>query len=104
DHAAGDGRSIGNPNLLPQRAMHYGVGFEATFSEYVSLSVEGFYKSLDRLVVQPGDPSVRVAYTNAGIGRAYGLEVLLRHRPSRRFFGWIAYTLARSEIRAHPGE
>jgi hypothetical protein len=27
----------------------------------------------------------------------YGLEIMLRHQPSEHFFGWIAYTLSRSE-------
>jgi hypothetical protein len=38
-------------------------------------------------------------YGNQGLGRAYGLEVLLRHEITKNFFGWIAYTLSRSEVR-----
>ena len=34
---------------------------------------------------------------NNGDGRAYGVEVMLRHRPSRGPHGWLAYTLSRSE-------
>lgn len=30
-------------------------------------------------------------------GRSYGLEVMLRKRDSERLFGWISYTLSRSE-------
>ena len=30
-------------------------------------------------------------------GRAYGVELLLRRRATERLYGWIAYTLARSE-------
>ncbi len=30
-------------------------------------------------------------------GRSYGLEVMLRKRDSERLFGWLAYTLSRSE-------
>lgn len=32
-----------------------------------------------------------------GEGRAYGIQVLLRHELSGRFFGWVSYTLMRSE-------
>src|SRR5690606_17706810 len=39
-----------------------------------------------------------VFYTNEGVGRTFGLEVLLRHELSKYFFGWIAYTLSKSEI------
>src|SRR5439155_1729086 len=38
-------------------------------------------------------------YSNDGLGRAYGLEVLLRHEVTRNFFGWVAYTLSKSEER-----
>lgn len=30
------------------------------------------------------------------------MELLLRHRPTERFFGWVAYTLLRSERRDTP--
>jgi hypothetical protein len=69
--------------------------------------VEGevFWKWLDDLVVQrpvdPTDPSSRIGFTNDGIGRAYGAEILVKRDLSRRLYGWIAYTLSRSE-RASP--
>src|SRR5205823_10318958 len=40
---------------------------------------------------------------NAGVGRVYGLELLLRKELSERFFGWIAYTLSRSDRVDRPG-
>jgi outer membrane receptor for ferrienterochelin and colicin len=43
------------------------------------------------------DPAVR--YDNHGKGRAYGGEFLLKHDPGKHFYGWVAYTLARSERR-----
>jgi hypothetical protein len=30
-------------------------------------------------------------------GRMYGLEVMLKHDQGKRFFGWLAYSLSRSE-------
>ena len=42
--------------------------------------------------------------TNDGRGRAYGGELLVRQQLWRNFFGWIAYTLSRSERQDHPGE
>jgi hypothetical protein len=35
-------------------------------------------------------------YNNQGLGSVIGLEALLKYKPSKRFFGWIAYTLSRS--------
>ncbi|MBW2278363.1 MAG: hypothetical protein JRF63_12790, partial [Deltaproteobacteria bacterium] len=34
----------------------------------------------------------------------YGLEFLLKHQPTDRFFGWLSYTLMKSERVDHPGE
>lgn len=100
--ASPSGQRIGNPDLLPQRAVHYSVGFEHEFSPAVSLSVEGFARTVDGLVAQTGDPFARVPYANTGASRAYGMELLLRHRATSRLFGWIAYTLSRTIIRARP--
>ena len=40
--------------------------------------------------------------TQDEIGRAYGGQVLLRQELLRGFFGWITYSLTRSERRDHP--
>lgn len=95
------GTTVGNPFLTMQRSVHYGLGLEHNFSRYVSASVEGFYKDLDAQVVAQST-IFGAGYLNAGAGRIYGAEILLRHRPSSRFFGWVAYTLSRSERRDSP--
>ena len=54
---------------------------------------------------EAGDLGVAtVAYANSGSGRIFGGELLLRYKPDARFFGWIAYTLSRSERRADDTE
>ena len=40
--------------------------------------------------------------TQDEIGRAYGGQLLLRQELLRGFFGWITYSLTRSERRDHP--
>jgi len=35
-------------------------------------------------------------------GRSYGLEVLLRRRESDRLFGWVSYSILRSERKDAP--
>jgi TonB family protein len=102
------GQTIGNPNLLTQRATHYTLGFEHVFSPYINLSVEGFVKLLDRLVVATPTTALLAQnppppYNNNGSGLVYGAEILLRHKPSSRFFGWLAYTLLSSQRRDSPG-
>ena len=41
---------------------------------------------------------------NAGTGRVFGLELLVRKELTERFFGWIAYTFSRSDRIDRPGE
>ena len=96
---------VGSPGVQSSRAMHYSFGIEQEFSRPLEISVEGFYKDLDKLVV--GVPAANsseggFSYENIGSGRSYGTEFLLRYKPQSRFFGWIAYTLSRSERRDAP--
>lgn len=87
---------FGQSGLLSNRSVAYDVGFEQDFTRQVNLSTDVFYKDLDRLVTQG-------AY-NSGSGFAYGAEWLLKYNPGGRFFGWVAYTLSRSERRQLPGD
>jgi hypothetical protein len=65
--------------------------------------VTGFYKDLYDLVVVTGNfvqrdgQAVPERKSNDGIGRIYGGEFMLRQALSKWFFGWISYTLMRSE-------
>ncbi len=78
--------------------------------ENVFISAEGFYKGLWDLIVRTDAVETVNGVTrpqlldNAGTGRVYGLELLVRKELSRGFFGWIAYTLSRSDRVDRPGE
>ena len=37
-------------------------------------------------------------FSSIGQSRAYGLELLLRHSITEHFYGWVAYTLSKSEV------
>ena len=82
---------FGQEGLSSNRSVHSSFGFEQEFTREVDLSLDVFHKSMDRLIV----PGAR----NAGSGFAYGAEWLLRYKPDARFFGWLSYTLSRSERR-----
>jgi TonB family protein len=91
---------FGSPSVKPSMARHYSVGVEQELTRDVEVSVEGFYKDLQSLVVaEAGQTKSGNDYLNTGTGRAYGAEVLLKWKPGGRFFGWVAYTLSRSERR-----
>jgi TonB family protein len=82
---------FGQPGLRSNRSVQVDAGIEQKLFERVDLSMDAFGKWMDRLVV-PGAG-------NSGEGRAYGAEWLLRVSPGGPFYGWIAYTLSRSERR-----
>jgi hypothetical protein len=94
---------FGTPNLYSNRFTHYTIGAEQELTRNIDLSVEGFYKDLDRMVSRAPAGS-GYAYANQGTGVAYGAETLLKYRPDDHFFGWLAYTLSRSERRDAPGQ
>lgn len=89
-------RIFGRPNLKNNRSVHYTAGLEQGVGPNLTVSVEGFYKALDRLVVQ--------GLGNTGDGRVYGAEWLIRWQNDPKMFGWLAYTLMRSERRETEAE
>jgi hypothetical protein len=77
------------------------AGFDIDPMPTVHAEIEGFYKDMSDLAVRgehAGDPVL----VNDGIGRVYGAQVLIRKELSHNFFGWVAYTLSRSERQDHP--
>jgi len=89
---------FGNPNLLMTRTLHTGLGVEHTFAPGIKVSLEGFYKYLyDRVISTEFGEAPR--FTNDGTGRIYGLELSAKVDPRGRFFGYLSYTLSRSERR-----
>jgi len=79
------------------RALHLGLGREQEVTRQLEASLEGFYKSLDRIVVEePSAASNAPVYTNNARGTAFGAELLIKYKPDDRFFGWLSYTLSRA--------
>jgi len=82
----------GNPNLPPIWADQYSVGFLNKLYEKLTLDATLYYV---RRHDQPVPPPPFLNHN--GEGRSYGLEMILKHELTERFFGWISYTLSRSE-------
>jgi hypothetical protein len=64
----------------------------------------GFYRALTDVTARATGDNLRsgAALVNSGTGRAYGMQLTLRHTLAHKFTGWIAYTLSRSEITDSP--
>jgi TonB family protein len=104
------------------RSYQTSLGTEIPLREKTSLSLEGFFNYMDptifdlsinqtsvvtnpnqtvapnTIVMPPNDMQMFIdRLTAPQLGRSYGLEVLLRRRSTTGVFGWISYTLSRSE-------
>jgi TonB family protein len=94
--------SLGNPHIRPARAQHYGLGVEQDVGARVKVTVDGFYKRLDHLIVNSDVPGEHL--NNDGVGRIYGAEASAKLRPTAKSSGFLSYTLSRSERRDHVDE
>ena len=116
----------GNPSLGPMYSLHTDVGFDVHLpNEAFSLRLDGFYRyNVDRVVAPASNGFLSSALgaeaqsssgisfgntrnlTNQGLSRTWGLEVGARLDPGGPLplYGFLSYTLMRSEWLDHPGE
>jgi len=93
----------GNPKLLSTKAAHYVSGYEWKITDLISLDLQGYFNSQCDIPRQATSDDVKrdgkesKNFYDDGKGRTFGMELMLRHYQGERFFGWLAYTLARSE-------
>jgi len=95
---------FGNPKLGTSSAVHFTLGSSYRLTGTLGLEVVGFYKKLYDLVARNelSSPPVGQALQQTGIGRSYGGQVLLRQELVKGFFGWLSYSLIRSERKDRP--
>jgi TonB family protein len=94
---------VGNPDLRPQRTWQNSLGVELALPFQLEARVTGFYnrmfnlqRATSEVISTPTGPRRRF-FADDGEGRSYGVEVLLRRRLERGLYGWVSYTLSRSE-------
>jgi TonB family protein len=102
---------FGNPRLGVQRGLQNSIGISQQFAYSIGLDATAFFNYIwdqsagsTNIVVRPDGTVGPELFANTQQGRTYGLEVLLRKQLTGRFFGWLAYTLSRSERRPTPGD
>jgi outer membrane receptor protein involved in Fe transport len=98
--AAGDLSAVfGNPTLPTSSATQALAGVAGKITEKLSLEATGFWSnSWDLAVRNPvAAPAAAQALVSHGFGRAYGGQFVLRQEKIGPFFGWVSYTLSRSE-------
>jgi TonB family protein len=94
---------VGNPYLGLPKSSQWNAGIERRLAAKLSLDLQGFFnwrtslETVSSKVVERDGKQQVANYDNSGFGRAYGLEVLLKQDLTERAYGWLAYTLSRSE-------
>jgi hypothetical protein len=92
-------QEFGNPRLPLLWADQYHLGIDQGLTRALSVEATLYYLRRHNEPVQSNrnvDGRIE-AYAPEGKGRSYGLELRLRHAVTQNFFGWISYTLSRSE-------
>jgi len=91
--------TFGNPTLSVSRAMHFVTGAAIQAAQKLTVEVTGFATFLSDLTMRNGQDSPRraEALLASGEGRTLGLQALVRRDLSDHVFGWVAYTIMRSQ-------
>jgi hypothetical protein len=87
--------------LKNERTIQYILGYKYYFSPDLKLTVEGWYKQFDDQTVQPN--SGKSYLTNTGTGYAYGSDVSLVKRLTKKFYGQVSYSYMLSKRDDHDG-
>jgi TonB family protein len=92
--------TLGNPGLPLTLGRQAVLGYEWDITDLINLDAQVYYNTQTN-IARPSDSitpaGVPLNYLGDEKGRMYGLEIMLRHQLGKHFFGWIAYTLSRSE-------
>ncbi len=96
---------FGTPSLGVERAQHLSVGEALQLTRSLSAEVVGFYKWMTDLAVRDPSPTPKLgeALLQDGIGRSYGVQLLVRQQRWHGLSGWVAYTISRSQRQDAPG-
>jgi TonB family protein len=96
--------SFATPGLLLSSAEHYLAGGVFQLTESLSIETTGFFAMQHNLATrsESDSPLLAQALVQQGIGRSYGTQFLLRQQQIGHFFGWISYSILRSERKDAP--
>jgi hypothetical protein len=81
------------------------IGYEQQITPGLSADLTLFHRSIyDRIVSNP-DPNSGADdpfAVNEGLGRVNGMEIMVRQAAVNNVFGWLSYTLSKSEFNDNP--
>lgn len=89
-----------SPNVKPQKADQYSIGYFRNFrNNTIETSVEAYYKDMWNVIDFKDHPELLMnprmeGEVRSGISKAYGLEFFVKKNEGR-LTGWISYTLSK---------
>jgi TonB family protein len=91
----------GEPSLPTEKGAQYVGGYEWRFSDVINADLQVYYnrqwdnaRYANAKDIAKGNSK---KFYSDGMARMGGMEILIKHEQSKRFFGWVAYSLSRSE-------
>lgn len=102
---------IGNRDVGPEHATHFGLGYEWRPDRLWSIDSEIYFVNRRDLVVfvpdvvDAGDGTFGTPrFRNEGRRTSSGFEIMIKREITERAFGWLTYTFSRARMANHPGE
>jgi outer membrane receptor protein involved in Fe transport len=93
--------TLGFAGLKPQRTIAFEVGWDQQVTDFLAMTVTGYYKDYENLVSTDPYPNARPAavtyYINQDFANSRGVEVNLRTRRTNHIASYFSYTLSRAE-------
>ena len=95
-------------NLRPNRSWSSVIGTNIQFREGISLNIEAYYRHIFNRMYVPVNvsperaPEIRPNFD--GIGRVWGIDVMLRRVQSRMIDGWLSYSFNWTRLRDPGGD
>ncbi len=95
--------TLGSASLAPNRAWQSSAGIELKLPLAIEIESQLYLNRMYGLarpstgLVPEGEGARRQFFVDDGEGRAYGLELLVRRKVAEGLYGWLSYTLSRSE-------
>lgn len=97
---AADYRTVGNPDIEPERTVQYQFGYKQAFGDWLGLDVTTFYKDVRDLLgvefIETYNGAEYSRLANVDFGRVLGFTVALNQRPRGLFSSRIDYTWQRA--------
>jgi TonB family protein len=96
-------KEFGDPFMPATKAAQYVTGYEWQITDLIDLDAQCYYNNQWNIPEWSTDDDIsdngenQNVMTHDGLGRMYGVELMVRHQQGNRFFGWLAYSLSRSE-------